>query len=90
MGTILEPETLTQVDPETRAMLETAADNYVNGPERLKAAILKSARRGDKPGTIARAIAYAYTYDYVARLVREDRKANPGAYPESPSDDGEP
>lgn len=64
-------------------MLETAADNYVNGPERLKAAILKAARKPEKPGTIARAIGYAYTYDYVARLVRDDRKANPEAYPDS-------
>ena len=26
------------------------------------------------------AIGYVYTYDYVAKLIREDRKANPGEY----------
>lgn len=71
---ILEHETLTQVDPGTLEKLTTAADNYEHGPARLKAAILEAARRGEKPADIARAIGYVYTYDYVARLIREDRK----------------
>ena len=50
-------------------------------PARLQSAILKAAlREGAKPSLIARAIGYVYTYDYVARLVRKDRKANPGEY----------
>lgn len=76
----VEPGTLTQVDPETRAELEQAADNYVNGPDRLKAAMIRAARKGDKPAAIARATGYAYTYDFTAKLIREDRAANPEAY----------
>jgi len=68
------------VDEKTRQALEVAADNYENAPARLKAAILAAARKGEKPGRIARTIRYAYSYDYVARIVREDRDANPGAY----------
>lgn len=76
--------TLTDVDSDTRAELEQAADNYVNGPDRLKAAMIRAARKGEKPAAIARAIAYAYTYDFTAKLVREDKAANPEAYaPES-------
>ena len=77
---ILERETLTDVDEETRQALAVAADNYENGPARLQAAILTSARKGDKPAAIHRAIGYVYTYDYVAKLVRLDRKANPDLY----------
>lgn len=77
----MEHGTLTQVDPETLGRLETAADNYVNGPERLKAEILTAGRKGEKPAAIARGIRYAYTYDYVAKLIREDRDANPDEYP---------
>jgi hypothetical protein len=55
----------------------------VNGPDRLKAAMIRAARKGDKPATIARAIGYAYTYDFTAKLIREDRTANPDAYAES-------
>jgi hypothetical protein len=77
----LDHATLTDVDSETRAELEQAADNYVNGPDRLKSAMIRAARKGEKPATIARAIGYAYTYDFTAKLVREDRAANPGEYP---------
>ena len=66
--TPMDPGTLTQVDPETRAELEQAADNYVNGPDRLKAAMIRAARKGDKPAAIARAINYAYTYDFTAKV----------------------
>jgi hypothetical protein len=72
--------TLTDVDSDTRAELEQAADSYVKGPDRLKAAIIGAARRGEKPAAIARAIGYAYTYDFTAKLVREDRAANPDQY----------
>ena len=77
---MLERETLTGVDQDTRQSLEDAADNYAMAPARLQAAILEAARKGDKPATIARAIGYVYTYDYVARLVRNDRRINPALY----------
>jgi hypothetical protein len=77
----LDHATLTDVDSDTRADLEQAADNYVNGPDRLKRAIIRAARSGEKPAAIARAIGYAYTYDFTAKLVREDKAANPGRYP---------
>ena len=77
---LLEHETLTRVDDETRQSLVAAADNYEHAPARLQAAILEAARGGEKPAAIARAIGYVYTYDYVAKLVRLDRKANPGLY----------
>jgi hypothetical protein len=84
---ILEHETLTGVDSDTRQALEVAADNYAMAPARLQAAILAAARKGDNPATIARAINYVYTYDYVARLVRNDRKANPGLYERAKRED---
>ena len=77
---MLERETLTGVDEVTRQALEVAADNYENGPARLQAAILEAARKGEKPAAITRAIGYVYTYDYVARLVRNDKRHNPGLY----------
>lgn len=69
------------MDPETRQKLEAAADNYVSGPDRLQAAILEAARNGDKASDITRAIMHAYTYEYVGRLIRSDRKVNPHLYP---------
>jgi hypothetical protein len=80
---ILEHETLTRVDEQTRQSLTDAADNYEHGPARLQAAIIAAARAGEKPAAITRAIRYVYTYDYVAKLVREDKRANPGLYPRS-------
>jgi hypothetical protein len=77
---ILERETLTDVDEETRQALAVAADHYENGPARLQAAIIAAARKGEKPAAIHRAIGYVYTYDYVAKLVRLDKRANPGEY----------
>jgi hypothetical protein len=77
---MLERETLTGVDQDTRQSLEDAADNYAMAPARLQAAILEAARKGDKPATIARAINYVYTYDYVARLVRNDKRIHPALY----------
>ena len=79
---MLEHGTLSGVDPETRQALELAADAYATAPARLQAAILDAARkpRSQTPAAIARAIGYVYTYDYVARLVRKDRAANPALY----------
>lgn len=81
MTVVLERETLTGVDEQTRQVLAAAADNYENGPARLQAAILTAARGGEKPSAIARAIGYVYTYDYVAKLVRLDRRAHRELYP---------
>jgi hypothetical protein len=67
--------TLAGVDEQTRQELADAADTYIQAPEKLKAAIIAAAARGEKPAAIARAIGYAYTYDYVAKLVREWRAA---------------
>jgi len=77
---MLEHETLAGVDAVTRQELEDAADTYAMAPARLQAAILAAARQGDKPALIARAIGHVYTYDYVARLVRLDKRANPALY----------
>jgi hypothetical protein len=74
---MLEHATLTDMDDETRRGLEEAADDVLNGPDRLRARIVAAGRKGDKPAEIHRVIYPAYTYDYVARLVREDRAANP-------------
>lgn len=80
---LLDHATLTQVDDETRRELEAAADAYEKASPRLRAVIIKAARNGNKPSEITRAIRYAMTYDYVARLIREDRADNPEAYPQS-------
>jgi hypothetical protein len=65
--------TLAGVDEQTRQELAAAADAYIQAPENLKAAIIAAAAKGEKPADIARAIGYAYTYDYVAKLIREWR-----------------
>lgn len=58
--------------------LEDAATAYEEAPRRLRAAILKAASAGERPADITRAIRYVYTADYVARLIREARKAGQG------------
>lgn len=75
MTVVLEHATLAGVDEETRQRLEAAADAYRRAPDDLKAEIIDAGRRGEKPAAIARAIDYAYTYDYVAKLIREDKAA---------------
>lgn len=55
--------------------LEDAATAYEEAPKRLRAAILKAAAGGERPADITRAIRHVYTSDYVARLIREARKA---------------
>jgi hypothetical protein len=79
--------TLTDMDEDTARELASAAEAYdraVAALERasadLRAAILDSAREGGRPADIVRAIRHAYTYEYVARLIRKDRSdAEPGA-----------
>lgn len=65
---------------ETRQALSAAADVYQRAPEHLKNVIIAAARGGMRPSEITRAIGYAYTYVYVGKLIRDDRKANPGEY----------
>ena len=68
-------ETLRHVDAEMKTELERAAKAYEEAPKRLKEAILKAAlEKGIQPAKITRAINHVYTADYVARLVREERK----------------
>jgi len=68
-------ETLGSVDAEMKTELERAAKAYEEAPKRLKEAILKAAlEKGIQPAKITRAINHVYTADYVARLVREERK----------------
>jgi hypothetical protein len=70
---MLEHETLTRVDDDTRRELTEAAAAYVQAPVRLREAIVNAGRAGERPADIVKAIGHAMTYDYVARLVREDR-----------------
>lgn len=81
MTAVLEEDaTLTRVDDAMKKALEDAADAYKQAPARLRDEIIAAARAGQKPAAIVRVIRYVYTYDYVARLVREDRRENPGLY----------
>lgn len=72
---ITEHATLTEMDESTAKALAEAAEAYEQAPVRLRAAILTAARSGETPAAITRAIRHVYTYDYVARLIRQDRAA---------------
>jgi hypothetical protein len=78
--TVQEHETLTRVDDETQQELKAAGAAFEQAPAQLKAAIIAAARKGQTPAKIVRAIGHVYTYDYVARIVRQDRADNPGEY----------
>lgn len=71
----LEHATLSDMDDAVREELESAADQVENGPARLRAAIVKAGIGGEKPAVITRTIGHVWTYDYVAKLVRDARKA---------------
>jgi hypothetical protein len=76
MTVMIDRETLggmAEMKAELRTKLEAAAKAYVDAPGNLRKAILEAASEGEKPADIARAIEYAFTYDYVARLIRQDR-----------------
>ncbi|MFF5261311.1 hypothetical protein ACFY4C_20405 [Actinomadura viridis] len=63
------------MDADMKTELEQAAKAFEDAPKNLRAAILKAALdQGEKPATITRTINHVYTADYVARLVREERK----------------
>lgn len=61
------------MDEDTRRGLAEAAAEMMAAPERLKKLILEAARDGSRPADIHRVIFPAYTYDYIARLIRDDR-----------------
>lgn len=78
--TMTDHATLTDMDEDTARELASAAEAYDKATialERasadLRAAILEAARGGQRPADIVRAIRHAYTYEYVARLIRADR-----------------
>jgi hypothetical protein len=77
---VQDHETLTPVDDETRQALEAAGAAFKQAPEQLKAVIVAAARQGGTPAKIVRAIGHVYTYDYVARLIRVDRRKHPDLY----------
>jgi hypothetical protein len=66
---------MSRVDEQTRQELEDAAGAYEQAPARLRTAILEAARAGERPAAIVKAIRHVYTYDYVAKLIRDDRKS---------------
>jgi len=66
------------MDDQLRRELEEAADDVVHGRGRLRAAIFRAADAGERAADITKAIGHAYTYDYVARLVRERRGPSKG------------
>ena len=66
------------MDDDTRRGLTEAAAEMMAAPERLKTLILEAARRGERPAAIHRVIFPAYTYDYIAQLIRKDRAAADG------------
>ena len=70
-----EHETLTGMDEATCQRLAHAGRAYKEAPGNLRQEIIDAGRRGDKPADIVKAIGHVYTYDYVARLVRENRSA---------------
>ena len=71
--TMYEHATLAGMDESTARELAEAAEAYEQAPVRLRAAIRRAARNGERPADIVRAIKHAYTYEYVARLIRKDR-----------------
>ena len=69
-----ERATLTAMDDATKQELAALGAVYRETPAKLREAVIAAGRRGDKPAEIHRAIGYVWTYDYVAKLVRDDRK----------------
>lgn len=80
MTTTLDRETLTAVEDDVRNDLEAAAKEFLEAPAKFRAAILRAAARGENANAITAAIGFAYSPDYVRRLIREARAA--GEIPE--------
>lgn len=83
MTTVQEHATLTRMDDARRQALEDAAGAYKQAPAALRDTIIAAGRSGERPADIVKAIGYVFTYDYVARIVRQDRADHPGEYPQS-------
>ena len=71
--------------------LEEAADVFLNAPAKLQAAIVKAGQRGETSLEIAKAIKFAYSPDYVGKIINKaigDRKPGrrPKRTPADPSD----
>jgi hypothetical protein len=63
------------MDEKTRRGLVEAAATKTAAAGHLKDLIVEAARGGAKAADIHRAIFPAYTYDYVAQLIRKDKAA---------------
>lgn len=54
-----------------RTELEEAAAMFVEAPRRLRAAIVEAGQRGETSLEIAKAINFAYSPDYVGKLLNQ-------------------
>lgn len=72
----LATATLDRVQEDTRRELKDAAEAVRSGPSLLKVAICKAADEGERAADITRAIDHVWTYDYVARIIREHREGS--------------
>ncbi|MBG0828515.1 hypothetical protein HS041_12125 [Planomonospora sp. ID67723] len=59
------------MDDDVRTELEKAAEMFAEAPKRLRAAIVSAGERGETSLEIAKTINFAYSPDYVARIIRE-------------------
>lgn len=66
---------MNRLDEQTRRGLAEAADVVMHGPERLRSLIIEASRNGARPTDIHRVVFPAYTYEYIARLIRADKAA---------------
>lgn len=57
--------------------LEQAADAFKEAPKRLQAAIVRAAEGGETALEIAKAIDFAYSPDYVSRIIRKELGPRP-------------
>jgi hypothetical protein len=64
------------MDEATKQELAALGEAYKQTPAKLREAVIEAGRRGERPAAIQRAIGYVWTYDYVAKLIRDDRKAS--------------
>lgn len=63
------------LDADDRRELAELADTYRETPPKLRARIIAAGRKGGRPADIQRAIGHLFTYNYVAGLIREDKRA---------------
>lgn len=63
---------------EVKTRLKTAGEVYNQAPIELRDAILEAADDGETSTEIAKAINFAYSPDYVRKLIRQHRDPRPG------------